>query len=236
MKTELNSLDLEVKRMMLECPSLFPSRVHCLEFLFCTNGTGYHWQPDGTLKDYDGREGRTPETPMPEHIEKAEPYDFRITNGILDEFETIRMEYEDITRGFREKHIDYLCSTSHIIGEEMHFMKVYPMSWDYCAMGKAADNPHRIADEWRAGIREFIHWYLPKVNGNYGCYNGPDSNEPNVDLIEDPRVKENYIICLKVLKMMQTDQDRKNAKTSMTFMKKLTSQLLAEIKQEEKDD
>jgi len=235
-KIELNSLDLEVKRMMLETPSLFPSRIHCLEFIFCTIGTGYKWQPDGTLKDYNGRDRRTPATPMPKHIEKAEPYDFRITKGVLDDVEAVRIEYEDLTRGFREKHIDFLCSTPHTIGEEYHFMRVYPMSWEYSPMCIAAQNPHRIADEWRAGIREFIHWYLPKVNGQYGCFNDPDTKEPQVELIKDPRVRENYIMCRKVLKMLMTDTDYKEAKTLMTYTKKFTSKLLAEIKREEKDD
>lgn len=227
MKEELNSLDLEVKRMMLDCPSIFPSRLHCLEFLFCTNGTGYEWQPDGTLKDYDSRSGRTQATSMPEHIEKAEPYDFRITKGVLDEFEAIRMEYEDINRGFREKHIDYLCSTNHIIGEEMSFTRVYPMSWDYCAMGKAADNPHRIADEWREGIREFIRWYLTKVNGYYGCVQ--DDGSTKIDRIGDPRTKSNYKICLAVLKTMKTDEDRKQEKTLMRFHKKLLDEVIKDM-------
>jgi len=74
------------------------------------------------------------------------------------------------------------------------------------------------------------------VNGQYDCFNDPDTKEPQVELIKDPRVRENYIMCRKVLKMLMTDTDYKEAKTLMTYTKKFTSKLLAEIKREEKDD
>ena len=222
---KLNSLDLAVKRMMLEYPSLFPSRIDALAYLFCVNGTGYEWQ-DGILKNM-----LEPETPMPTHIDPPEPYNLASIGNALDEYEVLRLEYEGLVRGFREKHIDFLCNTNHSeLGPEKAFTSVYPMSWDYCRMGYAADHPHRINDEWRAGILEFIHWYLPKVNGYYGCWNDPLAKEPDVDRIADPRVKSNYVICQKVLKMLKTDEDRKRDKLMMKDMRKM----LHKINEEEK--
>jgi hypothetical protein len=133
----------------------------------------------------------------------------------------VRLEYEDLVRGFREKHIDYLCSTRSQVGPEMCFTSVYPMSWDYCNMGRAAEMPEKIADDWRAGIHEFIHWYLPKVNGRYGCWSDPDATEPNTSHIDDKRVLENYTICQKVLKMLKTDEDRKHDFLSLRHRRKL---------------
>jgi len=230
MTRELNSLDLEVKRMMLEYPSLYPTRIHCLETLFCTNGTGYDWNDKGRLSNVLD----DPNRPMPEHIKEAEPYDFGKCQDQMSDSESVRLEYEGVVRGFREKHIDYLCSTPHssIAGNELSYTSVYPMSWNYCNMGKAADMPNEIADEWRAGIHEFIHWFLPKVNGAYGCWNEDGATEPDVDRIKDPRAKENYIICQKVMKMLKTEADIKRDAEVMA----LHEELLAEVLQEMNDD
>lgn len=228
MKEELSSLDLEVKRMMLEHPSLFPSRLECLEFLFCVNGTGYEWQEDGSLKDYDCRSGRTPETVMPEHIEKAEPYDFRITNGILDEHEKIRMEYEDTVRGFIDKNIDYLCQDIHHTNSRLKWSSVYPMSWDYCQMGKAADMPDKIEASWRNGIKEFINWYLPQLNNYFGIYSGRGEGADTSRIELDRRANENREICLKVLKKLRTPEDDAVDKLMAADLDELIAKIEAE--------
>jgi len=212
---ELNSLDLEVKRMMLAHPSIFPSRLECLHHLFAVNGNACTWVDGKLVNPWEADEV------MPEHIDPPEPYNFAKCSDVMEESEKIRLEYEGVVRDFTEKHIDYLCQDIHHTNCRMSFTSMYPLSWDYCAMGKAADNPESIHPDWRAGIRELIHWYLPLVNGYYGCYDDPDRKDPNVDLISDPRVKSNYELCRKVLSMMQTDDDRIKTKRSRKQMRKM---------------
>lgn len=199
----MNSLDLEVKKMMLQYPSIFPSRLECLHHLFATNGTGYEWE--GGKLVYHGIDDDL----MPEHIKMETKHDYGLASTQMDEYEEVRLTRENMVRQFTEDNIDFLCQDIHHTGSRMSWINVYPMSWNYCAMSYAAEHPHRIDQEWRSGIREFIHWYLPGVNGYYGLYNDRGNGEgPDVSRIRDPRIKSNYELCQKVLKMCQTDGDR----------------------------
>lgn len=139
---ELSSLDLQIKKMMLKYPGIFPSRLECLHHLFAVNGNGYKWtrRDDGlcVLVDHFDDE------PMPEHIDPPKPYSLGVVNLQIEESEAIRLEYEGIIRNFTEKHIDYLCKNIHHTNCRMNWINVYLMSWNYCKMSWAAENPYDV--------------------------------------------------------------------------------------------
>lgn len=201
MTDKLNSLDLEVKKMMLSYPSIFPSRLECLHHLFCVNGTGYYWKDGILVNDLD-------DDVMPEHIKSYEKKDE--SDKYFGEYYKVKNEFETTKRELTEKHIDYLCSDIHHTGVNMKFISVYPMSWNYCAMGYAADNPYDIDVHWRRGIKEFCHWFFPEFRGHYGFLDKYE-NEDSLDFDCDPRAKRNFITMNIVMRKMYIDEEKINA-------------------------
>lgn len=77
-------------------PSLHRSRADVLEFVLCTIGTGFKWQPDGTLAYDDGREDSTgPWTPEQEY-ERLNAYPPVVQDVLRESTEERVREYSAI--------------------------------------------------------------------------------------------------------------------------------------------
>lgn len=197
-KVKLSSLDKHVKQMMLNYPSIFPSRLECLHHLFCVNGNGYDWK-DGIMVPWSRKKRLQTKT-----IELEKPSERMMQ--IIPEYETVRVEFVNTIRKFTEQNIDHLCRDIHHTNSRLTFIDVYPMSWDYCAMSYAADHRDEIDPDWQLGILQFIHWFLPRVNGHYMVYDSDGTK--HADRIADPRVRQNYDLCLMVLDKIRSPEQK----------------------------
>lgn len=138
---------------------------------------------------------------------------------LIPEAEQLRVEHTNMIRKFTEKHIDYLCSNKQYLNSRLTILSVYPMSWNYCALSRAVDGYNKVKLDWRIAISEFIDWFLVAVNQQYYVYGS--NNKVDYNRIVDPTVRSNYDICLKVSKMIITDEERIHRHKMMVSLRKV---------------
>jgi len=154
MQTEqkLNPVDLEVKRMMLECPLIFSSRLNALHHLFAVIGTEYEWE-DGELVDvmYDEESDNPPILPPDKELPD-------IVKQLL------QIEYERNVACYEvtKKYIDYLCADVTYTGSDLKVWGVYPMC-EYSRMVQASKMPDKINKHWKEAIVEFAVWIMSQT-------------------------------------------------------------------------
>lgn len=73
--------ETELQYMMDFYPDMFPTRKHCLNYLFCTIGNGYKWLK-GELVDKDDTYSKR--YALVEDIEHAEPRDYEQYEKLLE--------------------------------------------------------------------------------------------------------------------------------------------------------
>lgn len=169
MTSELNKVDRHIKQMMLQYPSLFPSRIKCLSHLFLTNGNGYRWDEQGCLVSYDNDQpvdkiNYNDLDYLKEQRNKHRSSPFVITDYY--QFLDVESEQERLVRQFRETHIDLFCRF-HKIGEDFTYSDLNHFSVQWSAF---RDAPYgNIDPDWEEVMKETIHmikyafnliWYL----------------------------------------------------------------------------
>ena len=120
-------------------PSLHRSRADVLEFVLCTIGTGFEWQPDGTLAYAGGREDSTgPWTPEQEY-EHLNAYPPVVRDVLQKSFDERVREYSAIVENAEE-----LAESMELRGE------VYPQS-DYAPLMNV---PANVRPDWKLAVEE----------------------------------------------------------------------------------
>lgn len=153
----MNKVDLHIKQMMLQHPSIFPNRISCLKQLFLTNGNGYEWDNNNCLTLYSVYEQRPLDKMYYDDLDNKDPDSIMnsklVTESDLGKFHALCKEKELINRQFREKNIDLLCQF-HDFGDEFSYKDLMHFDINYSAF---RDAPYgKIDKDWLSVMEETV--------------------------------------------------------------------------------
>jgi hypothetical protein len=171
----MNKVDLLIKQMMLQYPSIYPTRLSCLRHLFLVNGNGYDWDEAGCLvpwrMEYDRANDQMYYTDL-DREEKDELFDSVISqSGLKDNplvaFHKLEKDKERLDRQFREQHIDLFCQC-HGIYDDFKYEDLVNFDVRYSAFNSAPYG--HIDSDWLAAMEETVSKMFYTFNQVWGMH------------------------------------------------------------------
>ncbi len=165
----MNKVDLLVKRMMIEFPTLYPNRFEALAEVF-TNSC-FEWNDDGTIAEIFRLKDLPPETMVvkyeqelaqwKEKAEKDEDWAKQYNYKYIAEAEVKLMLAKH-----RAANIDIYASEY----TNVHYDTI--VLWLFGARPSkywlVNNKPEVVDEEWRLAIRDWFSQMMPVVNGAFG--------------------------------------------------------------------
>lgn len=208
----MNNVDRKVYESLLTYPSLFHSRFDVFAHFFLTNGNGYKWSEDGTII-----------SAFPSHLVEA----FDENTARKEFFEEVdrllvtRKEWDidptadqllrdDFTRAqlqFRLDHIETIASLKLSYWDTIRTGILDHLSVGWALIFKIPEN---VTPEWKEAALELLDFILPKYRGR------------------GRKEDENLITAL--------EEVRNTLRPRNPLREALAAQIIAELKNEEKDN
>lgn len=207
----MNTVDRKVYESLLTYPSLHHSRFDVLAHLFLVNGNGYVWGEDGTIVSAFPphlSEAFNEETARKEFFEEVEQ-----SVKLREEWEITptadQLLRDDFTRAqlqFRLDHIETIASLKLSYWDTIRTGILDHLSVNYALIFNIPEN---VTPEWKQAALEILDFILPKYRGR------------------GRKEDENVIAALgEVLNKLRPRNPLREA---------LAAQIIAELKNEEKD-
>lgn len=215
-KNKLTSVDKCIKRMMMEYPSLFPSRRDCQLHLFSTIGGGYRWNlKTGEL--FCVCDDKKPNKHIELELEEIEEYD---SDAIV-----FRKEHINICRKHIWDNIDIVVNDIHHSTQERDVFSIYSLSWDEPGekfsfpgiMQLACIHKDKIKKEWKQEIVNFCKWIISEVRSFIYCPSQKEilTNEEILEMLKPCRhirkmneLRSAFYTAVKVLDNIYTEEEK----------------------------
>lgn len=169
MKKTWTKIDEHIKRMMLNYPGIFPSRVECWKHLFVGNGTGYEWNKKGE-RVYSSQYDEIKVVPI--KLQEIKP---NLDDSLFPEYR-FGVERENLLRKHTEANIQTVVQEGvSFTTSRITLFDLFGMYWikdtdskeqSYLIgpMQEAVINRDKITKEWRHEISYFCEWILSQAH------------------------------------------------------------------------
>ena len=234
-ESDWTPVDHEIKRMLLNFPTLYQSRNDCRIHFFSSGGTGYDWNLEtGEFENFYRNDEKERTTPRFEKIKDDEngfikmrqerinvlrQFDFDNINLIVKDF------YGECSSSFKTRGTRSLSSIRW--SDEKHESCWGPMQY-------ACKYKDQIADHWRHEIRDFCKWIIKDIR-SFVYSPSQEKASTNEEIIEklgkmDFRVghemKSSYICALNVYNGILTDKEKEQEERHRLSMVKMFDDIL----------
>jgi hypothetical protein len=171
----MDKVDLHIKQMMLQYPSIFPTRLSCLKHLFLVNGNGYDWDETGCLVPWRSTYDRANDQMHYADLDRREDdtvFDSIISQSDLKDhplvaFHKLENDKERLDRQFREQHIDLFCQC-HGTYDNFKYEDLVNFEVRWSAFNLA---PYGYIDiDWLAAMEETVSKMFYTFNQVWGMH------------------------------------------------------------------